>query len=73
MNTLNVAAIVFLAVRYVNRTDKNTEEIYKFKYNYLDRFQHVNTEIGNFKDEVKSVTGEIKEDIATLLERTKNQ
>mgnify|MGYP007118538770 FL=1 len=66
-------AIVFLAVKYVNKTDKNTDEIYKFKYNYLDRFTHVNTKIDDMNKEQNKGMTDIKEDIATLLERTKNQ
>lgn len=73
MNTVNLAAIIFLAVKYINKTDSNTEEIYKFKYNYLDRFSHVNTRIGDIETKITTVTGDLKEDIATLLERTKGK
>lgn len=73
MNTVNLAAILYLAFKYINKTDKNTDEIYKFKYNYLDRFEDVNTKIGKVETQIANVTGEIKSEIATLLERTKNQ
>lgn len=73
LNTVNIAAIIFIAVRYVNKTDKNTEEIYKFRYNYLDRFNDVGNSLNKVKEEIQEDVTVVKEQIATLLERTKQQ